>query len=255
MKVFQITLSLLLAASNFNYCDAFGPSSVSSASSRTHSSSALYAKTLEGWKVDGKVKPVNNFILVKTADTQTKTETGILLSDSAKIVKTEGTVVEVGPGKPHPDSGIPFPMPVEEGDGLVYGKYDGTELNIDGVTHSLIRDDDILVRFKSDDEGESITQDNVVAVNDSVLVSVQTRESETSGGLFLASGSSDDNKRPSTGTVVKVGPGRMAASGALMPMSVEVGDQVKFMDYAGNEIKIGEVEYSVVKMPEILAKF
>jgi co-chaperonin GroES (HSP10) len=47
----------------------------------------------------------------------------------------------------------------------------------------------------------------------------------------------------------------MVESGDLIAMTVEVGDQVKFMDFAGNEIKIGEKEYSVVKMPEILAKF
>lgn len=167
------------------------------------------------------------------------------------MVKTEGKVVSVGPGKLHPDSGIPFPMPVEEGDGVVYGKFDGTEIKIDGETHSLIRDSDILVKFK----GDSLTVDSVEAVNDGILVYVETREQEeTSGGLLLAS-TNDDSRRPTTGVVTKVGPGRMAESGDLIPMSVEVGDQVKFMDFAGNEVKIGDKEYSVVQMPEIYAKF
>jgi chaperonin GroES len=167
----------------------------------------------------------------------------------SKVIKTEGVVVEVGPGKFHPDSGIPFPMPVAQGDSVIYGQYDGTELGIDGETHSLIRDSDILVKFK----GGPLSLENVEVVNENVLVLVQTKELETSGGLLLGSGSTQ--KRPSTGTVVKVGPGRMVESGDLIAMTVEVGDQVKFMDFAGNEIKIGEKEYSVVKMPEILAKF
>jgi chaperonin GroES len=167
----------------------------------------------------------------------------------AKVVKTEGLVVEVGPGKLHPDSGKPFPMPVEEGDSVIYGKYDGTELVIDGDTHSLIRDDDILVKFK----GSPLSEANAEVVNENVLVLVETKEVESSGGLILGSGS--DQKRPSTGVVVKLGPGRMVESGEFIPMNVKVGDQIKFMDFAGNEIKIGEKEYSVVKMPEILAKF
>lgn len=141
-------------------------------------------------------------------------------------------------------------MPVEAGDSVVYGKYDGTEVKIDGETHSLIRDTDILVKFK----GGPLSLENVEVVNDSILVHVQTKEQETSGGLILGS-SSSNQKRPSTGVVVKVGPGKMAASGDIMPMNVEVGDQIKFMDFAGNEIKIGDEEYSVVKMPEVLAKF
>ena len=112
------------------------------------------------------------------------------------------------------------------------------------------RDDDILVKFK----GGELTIDSVEVVNEGVLVQVQDQESETRGGLLLAA-SKDSTKRPSTGVVAKVGPGRMAASGELIPMSVKEGDQVKFMDFAGNEVKIGDVEYSVVKMPEIYAKF
>ncbi len=141
-------------------------------------------------------------------------------------------------------------MPVAPGENVVYGQYDGTEINIDGVLHSLIRDDDILVKFT----GDSLTVDSVEVVNDGVLVFVETRETSTSSGLVLSTGGGD-SKRPSTGEVVKVGPGRMGASGDFLPMNVNVGDQVKFMDFAGNEVKIGDKEYSVVKMPEVLAKF
>jgi len=241
MKLLGITVALLAASGS----QAFAPSS--SKVSRTQ----LNAETLEGWKVNGNIKPVNNFILIKKAEVQKESESGIVFSKSASVVKTEGKVISVGPGKLHPDSGIPFPMPVVEGDGVVYGKFDGTEVTIDGDTHSLIRDNDILVKFT----GGSLTVDSVEAVNDGILVYVETREQEeTSGGLLLAS-TNDNSRRPTTGVVTKVGPGRMAESGDLIPMSVEVGDQVKFMDFAGNEVKIGDKEYSVVQMTEIYAKF
>ena len=169
----------------------------------------------------------------------------------AKIKKTQGKVISVGPGSPHKDSGILYPMPVQSGDGVVYGKYDGTEILIDGVRHSLIRDSDILIKFT----GDKLTIDSVEAVNESVLVAVETREESTSGGLLLASGKSDESRRPSTGTVVKVGPGRMSIDGDFLSMSVNIGDVVKFRDYAGNEVKIGDDEYTVVRMTEIMAKF
>lgn len=141
-------------------------------------------------------------------------------------------------------------MPVEEGDGVVYGVYDGTEVDYNGDRHTLIRDDNVLVKYK----GDTLTKDSVEATGDNVLVEVQTKDEETSGGLLLAK-SKDDNSRPSTGTVVKVGPGKMASDGELMPMPVAVGDRVKFRDFAGNEVEIGEDEFSVVKMCDVLAKF
>ena len=141
-------------------------------------------------------------------------------------------------------------MPVAPGDNVVYGKYDGTEIKVDGVTQSLIRDSDILIKFS----GDELNLDTVEVVNDGILVSVQTKETSTSSGLILSAGS-NDQKRPSTGEVVKVGPGRMAENGELMPMNVEVGDFVKFIDFAGNEVKIGDDEFSMVKMCEVLAKF
>ena len=75
MKLFGITLSLVITSAS-----AFAPSI--EGVSRTQ---ALHAKTLEGWKIDGNVKPVNNFILIKKAKDADKTETGILLSDTVRF--------------------------------------------------------------------------------------------------------------------------------------------------------------------------
>lgn len=209
----------------------------------------LHATTLDGRKISGTIEPLNNFLLVKTADTIDKTDGGIFLTGKAKIVKTEGTVVSVGPGRTHQDSGVIFNMPVSAGEGVLYGKYDGTEIDLDGEKHCLIRDDDILVTFQ-----EELTLESVDVIRDNVLVRVERKEEETEGGILLAKSNKSEQK-PSTGTVVKVGAGRMAANGELMDMEVSEGDMVKFRDFAGNEVEIDGEEYSVVKMTDILAKF
>ena len=140
-------------------------------------------------------------------------------------------------------------MPVNSGEGVVYGKYDGTEIDIDGAKHTLIRDDDILVKFQG-----SLSLESVDVVRDSVLVKVDQTEQTTEGGILIAQTSKSESK-PSTGEVIKVGPGKMASDGSLMPMDVAVGDMVKFRDFAGMEVEIDDEDYSVVKMSDILAKY
>ena len=242
MKFFTpLCLSVLLQQSS-----CFSPISAPVKESTT----SLHATKLDGRTIQGEIAPLNNFLLVKIADVKDQTDGGILLTGKAKVKKTEGRVVSVGPGQTHPDSGVVFDMPVSPGEGVVYGRYDGTEIDLDGKKHILIRDDDILVKFQGDD----LTLESADVTRDSVLVFVEKKEAATEGGILIAS-TSKSEMRPSTGKVVKVGPGRIAANGELMPMEVEEGDMVKFRDFAGNEINIGNDEFSVVRMSDILAKF
>eukprot|EP00571_Detonula_confervacea_P015745 CAMPEP_0172297552 /NCGR_PEP_ID=MMETSP1058-20130122/528_1 /TAXON_ID=83371 /ORGANISM="Detonula confervacea, Strain CCMP 353" /LENGTH=243 /DNA_ID=CAMNT_0013006717 /DNA_START=51 /DNA_END=782 /DNA_ORIENTATION=- len=205
---------------------------------------------LEGREIEGALVPTNNFVLVKIVDVEDETEGGILLTGSAKIKKTEGEVVAVGPGKTHQESGLLFPMPVVAGEGVVYGKYDGTEIDYDGSQHTLIRDDDILVKFS----GGTLTLDSAEVASDNVLVKVDVSQETMASGLLIAA-SSTKGAKPSTGEVVKVGPGRMASNGEIMTVDIALGDFVKFRDFAGNEVDIEGGEYAVVRMTDILAKF
>eukprot|EP00984_Skeletonema_dohrnii_P015396 scaffold6643_cov114-Skeletonema_dohrnii-CCMP3373.AAC.5 len=205
---------------------------------------------LEGRDIDGVLTPTNNFVLIKVADIQEETEGGILLTGSAKIKKTEGTVVSVGPGKTHQESGLLFPMPVVAGEGVVYGKYDGTEIDYESGKHTLIQDTDILVKFT----GDELTLESADVCSDNVLVKVDASEEETASGLVIAATAKKGSK-PSTGQVVKVGPGRMASNGEIMTVDIAVDDYVKFRDFAGNEVQISGEEYAVVRMTDILAKF
>jgi chaperonin GroES len=208
------------------------------------------SSTLEGRKISGEVVPVNNFILVKTVGTKAATDDGILLTGSAKIVKTQGTVISTGPGRTHEETGRRINIDIQPGEGVVYGEYDGIEIEFNGDAHMLIRDNNVLIKFS----GEKLTRESVEVLNDNVLVQIDDDEQATAGGLILASSSSKQN-RPSTGRVLKVGPGATAGDGTLLPMRVGVGDRVKFMDFAGNNVEIEGEEYSVVKMGEVLAKF
>jgi chaperonin GroES len=205
---------------------------------------------VDGRTVGGDLVPSNNFILVKIVEAEEQTLGGILLTGKGKVKKTEGTVVSVGPGSTHPDTGVVFDMPVAPGDGVVYGKYDGTEIDLDGTKHTLIRDNDVLVKYT----GDELTLENSEVVRDAVLVHVEMKDFSTDGGILIAKSSKSEQK-PSTGKVVKVGPGRFATNGDVMEMQVVPGDYVKFRDYAGNEVGIGDEEYSVVRMADILVKF
>lgn len=239
---FSIGLFSLLVAS----ASAFAPTSTFSSSSTTCLSVKIDGRTVNS----GTVVPTNNFILVKVAPPKEETEGGILLTGKSKVTKTEGTVVSTGPGKTHPDTGAIFEMPVNAGDNVVYGQYDGTEIDIDGELHTLIRDDDVLVKFS----GESLSLESCDVIRDSVLVYVETKETATEGGILLAQIKSAES-RPSTGKVIKVGPGRFSTGGDLMEMEIEEGDFIKFRDFAINEVEIDGEDYNVVSAQDVLAKF
>mmetsp|Transcript_26730 Transcript_26730/g.62478 ORF Transcript_26730/g.62478 Transcript_26730/m.62478 type:complete len:252 (+) Transcript_26730:195-950(+) len=251
MKFTAALCSLLVASAS-----AFAPASTSTSTSTSTSICTTTTTTQLSAKIDGRtvesgsVVPTNNFILVKVAPAIEETQGGILLTGKAKVEKTEGLVVSTGPGKTHPDTGVLFEMPISAGENVVYGTYDGTEIDIDGEKHTLIRDDDVLVKF----DGESLTLDSCSAIQDAVLVYVETKETSTEGGILLAA-TSKGKTRPSTGKVVKVGPGRYATNGERMEMEIEEGDFIKFRDYAGNEVEIEGEEYTVVRAMDILAKF
>mmetsp|Transcript_17210 Transcript_17210/g.26083 ORF Transcript_17210/g.26083 Transcript_17210/m.26083 type:complete len:243 (+) Transcript_17210:128-856(+) len=235
-----LTLSLLC------YSEAFAPARKAGSQISTE----LFQNVLEGRKIGGEINPVNNFILVKIIGKKDASDGGILLTGSAMEEKTRGKVIAVGPGKTHQETGRVFEVPVQPGDGVVYGQYDGTEINFNGEPHMLIRDDNVLIKY----EGEKLTLDSVDVVRDRVLVKIDDDEQATAGGVILATSSSQES-RPSTGTVMKVGEGAMAGDGSLLPIHLSVGEKVKYMDFAGNEVEIEGEEYSVVKMAEIVAKF
>jgi chaperonin GroES len=90
-----------------------------------------------------KVKPLQDRVLIKRVEEETKTKGGIIIPDTAKEKPQEGLVVAVGPGKVT-DAGNRVAPEVKAGDRILFGKYSGTEIKVDGVEHLILREDDIL---------------------------------------------------------------------------------------------------------------
>jgi chaperonin GroES len=90
-----------------------------------------------------KIRPLADRIVVKRTEHEEKTKGGIIIPDSAKEKPVEGKVVAVGSGKTLKDGKV-HPVDVKVGDRVLFGKYSGTEVKIDGEEHVLLREDDLI---------------------------------------------------------------------------------------------------------------
>jgi chaperonin GroES len=90
-----------------------------------------------------KVKPLEDRVIVKPLDAEQKTAGGIIIPDNAKEKPSKGEVVAVGPGK-YSDKGAKIEMTLKKGDTILYGKYSGTEVKIDGADYLILRESDVL---------------------------------------------------------------------------------------------------------------
>jgi chaperonin GroES len=90
-----------------------------------------------------KVRPLQDRILVKRIEEEEKTKGGIIIPDAAKEKPQEGLVVAVGDGKML-DNGTRVPIALKPGDKILFGKYSGTEIKVEGDEHLILREDDVL---------------------------------------------------------------------------------------------------------------
>ncbi len=90
-----------------------------------------------------KVRPLQDRILVRRVAEEEKTKGGIIIPDSAKEKPAEGEVVAVGSGKVN-EKGQVRPLEVKKGDRILFGKYSGNEIKVDGVEHLLLKEDEVL---------------------------------------------------------------------------------------------------------------
>ncbi len=89
------------------------------------------------------VKPLEDRVLVKPVERESKTDSGIYLPESSKERPVQGKVIAVGPGKLL-ENGKRAELGVKKGDTIVYGKYAGSEVEIKGVDHLILRENEIL---------------------------------------------------------------------------------------------------------------
>ena len=90
-----------------------------------------------------KLKPLEDRVVVEPKEAEDKTASGIKLPDTAQEKPQEATIVAMGPGKAS-DSGTIVKMTVKVGDNVLYGKYSGTEVTVDGKDYLIMRESDIL---------------------------------------------------------------------------------------------------------------
>ena len=90
-----------------------------------------------------KMRPLQDRVIVKRIEEEEKTKGGIIIPDTAKEKPQEGKVIAVGKGKVT-EEGKLIPLDVKVGDRILFGKYSGTEVKIEGVEHLIMREEDIL---------------------------------------------------------------------------------------------------------------
>ena len=90
-----------------------------------------------------KIRPLQDRVIVKRIEEEEKSKGGIIIPDTAKEKPQEGKVVAVGKGKLNDDGKI-TPLDLKVNDRILFGKYSGSEINIDGEEHLIMREEDIL---------------------------------------------------------------------------------------------------------------
>ena len=90
-----------------------------------------------------KLRPLHDRVVVRRIDAEERTKGGIIIPDTAKEKPQEGEVVAVGSGKRMEDGKV-HPLDVKAGDRILFGKYSGSEIKIDGEEHLILREDEVL---------------------------------------------------------------------------------------------------------------
>ncbi|CAN1306780.1 20 kDa chaperonin, chloroplastic [Linum perenne] len=189
------------------------------------------------------LKPLGDRVLVKIKKGEETTSGGIFLPDSAQTKPQGGEVVAVGKGKTVGDKTVE--ISVKAGSQVVYSKYAGTEVEFDGTSHLIMKEDDIVGVLETDDVKD------LKPLSDRVYIKVAEAEDKTAGGLILAASSKE---KPSIGTVVAVGPGSLDDEGNRTPVPVSPGNTVLYSKYAGNDFKGNDgTNYIALRVSDVMA--
>jgi chaperonin GroES len=93
------------------------------------------------------IRPLDDRILIRPVEAEERTTAGIYLPDSAREKPMQGEVMAAGPGKLN-DEGVRTPLSVQKGDTVVYGKYSGTEVEVDGAKLVILRESELLAKIE-----------------------------------------------------------------------------------------------------------
>jgi len=94
------------------------------------------------------IQPLHDRVIVKRVEEEEKTKGGIIIPDTAKEKPQEGLVIAVGSGKSEGEGNKKVPLEVKKGDRVLFSKYAGTEITIDGEEHLIMKEEDIIALIK-----------------------------------------------------------------------------------------------------------
>ncbi|EFJ49596.1 hypothetical protein VOLCADRAFT_104171 [Volvox carteri f. nagariensis] len=182
------------------------------------------------------VKPVGDRVLVKVDKEEAKSVGGVLLPASVRNKPTAGAVVAMGDVKA-----------VKASDKVIYSKFAGTELELAGEEHVLLKEDDVIGVLPPSDKVAQLKP-----LGDRILIKGAKAEDKTAGGVLLAT---DSGEKPTFGTVVAVGEGKEdEETKQMVKPNVEVGATVMYSKYSGTEFEEDGEQYIVVRESDILAQ-
>ncbi|KAJ9183702.1 hypothetical protein P3X46_007518 [Hevea brasiliensis] len=253
MATTQLTASSVsVSARNLASFEGLRPSTVKFASFGTLRAGALAQRSFRGLVVKAatlvapkytSIKPLGDRVLVKIKVAEEKTDGGILLPTSAQTKPQGGEVVAVGEGKTIGKTKLD--ISIKTGTQVVYSKYAGTEVEFNGSSHLILKEDDIVGILETDDIKD------LKPLNDRVFIKVAEAEEKTSGGLLLTEATKE---KPSIGTLVAVGPGTVDEEGNRKPLSVSPGNTVLYSKYAGNDFKGSDgTNYIALRASDVMA--
>ncbi|XP_075474835.1 20 kDa chaperonin, chloroplastic-like [Primulina tabacum] len=231
-----------LRGSNAVKVSSFSPLKLNGKARRSFRGLVVKAATTVAPKYTS-LKPLGDRVLVKIKAAEEKTSGGILLPSTALSKPQGGEVVAVGEGRTIGKNKVEISL--KTGTQVVYSKYAGTEVEFDGSNHLILKEDDIVGTLDTDDIKD------LKPLNDRVLIKVAEVEEKTAGGLFLTDASKE---KPSIGTVVAVGPGRLDEDGDRKSLSVAPGNTVMYSKYAGNDFRGSDgSDYIALRASDVMA--
>jgi len=253
MATSQLTASSIsVTARSLSSFEGLKPSNVKFASFGTLKSGALSNRSFRSLVVKAatvvapkytSIKPLGDRVLVKIKTVEEKTGGGILLPTSAQSKPQGGEVVAVGEGKTIGKTKLE--ISVKTGAQVVYSKYAGTEVEFNGSSHLILKEDDIVGLLETDDVKD------LKPLNDRVFIKVAEAEEKTAGGLLLTEATKE---KPSIGTVIAVGPGNVDEEGNRKPLFVSPGNTVLYSKYAGNDFKGTDgSNYIALRVSDVMA--
>jgi len=244
MAAFHVMIS---AASVLGYTMR-GHHAVASVRGTRATSSVVMEYRLNNFQLPGPLEALNTQILVKLSKMDDRTKGGLFVATEESKKPREGVVVAAGPGRLHPETGKLLPNPVKEGDYVLLADFSGEKVEYCGEQHMFVSSDDVLGVF----EDGVTTAKNFRPVSDRLLVEIAQAATETASGIALAV---QEDEKPTQGTVVACGEGRLTSQGELQPLPVKKGDNVLYGKYSGTDAELDGKVYKVVFAADCMAKW